>query len=171
MALWFAHLGDALIEPGHAAGINDAGVIVGHARTFRIHPVAWVNGTHITLHSGNHHAVESGVAYAINASGQIAGKGVYDAFATGGLGAAQHSGFAHARCPMLTREPPSIGNLFQESATPAKGERFDTLLAHGNLVVERIVSSANVTPVECVQPQDEWVVLLRGKATLAIQDR
>lgn len=115
--------------------------------------------------------MESGVAYAINASGQIAGKGVYDAFATGGLGAAQHSGFAHARCPMLTREPPSIGNLFQESATPAKGERFDTLLAHGNLVVERIVSSANVTPVECVQPQDEWVVLLRGKATLAIQDR
>ena len=60
------------------------------------------------------------------------------------------------------------GNLFTDSAAPAAGERFETLLAHRNLVVERIVSGADVAAVEYLQPQDEWVVLLRGTATLLV---
>jgi cupin 2 domain-containing protein len=60
------------------------------------------------------------------------------------------------------------GNLFSDSAAPAAGERFETLLEHRNLVVERIVSGSDVSPVEYVQPQDEWVVLLRGAATLVV---
>ena len=35
----------------------------------------------------------------------------------------------------------SSGNLFVDAAPPKTGERFDVLLRHGNLVVERIVSS------------------------------
>jgi cupin 2 domain-containing protein len=59
------------------------------------------------------------------------------------------------------------GNLFADSEAPTEGERFDTLLAHSNLVVERIVS-AEATSKVYVQAQDEWVVLLRGEATLDV---
>jgi cupin 2 domain-containing protein len=60
------------------------------------------------------------------------------------------------------------GNLYEDSAAPAAGERFDTLLAHRNLVVERIVSSKDTRPAEFVQDQDEWVLLARGTATLEV---
>ena len=59
-------------------------------------------------------------------------------------------------------------NLFADSAAPAAGERFDVLLKHRNLVVERIVSSANLTPTQYEQSHDEWVVLLRGEAELEV---
>lgn len=61
-----------------------------------------------------------------------------------------------------------IGNLLAGTQTPLEGERFEALLTHKNLVVERIVSSAAVTPTEYVQPQDEWVALLQGEATLEV---
>ena len=60
------------------------------------------------------------------------------------------------------------GNLFADAAPPITGERFETLLACRNLVVERIVSSAVVESIEYLQPQDEWVVLLRGEAALEV---
>lgn len=62
-----------------------------------------------------------------------------------------------------------LGNLFDGATPAAHGERFDTLLQHRNLVVERIVSSADITPVEYLQAQDEWVVLLRGDAELEVR--
>jgi cupin 2 domain-containing protein len=60
------------------------------------------------------------------------------------------------------------GNLFSEAAPPQKGERFDTILSHKNLVVERIVSSSAITPREYVQLQDEWVLLVQGEAVLKV---
>ena len=51
---------------------------------------------------------------------------------------------------------------------PREGERFEALLTHRNLVVERIVSSATAVPTTYVQAQDEWVVLLTGEATLDV---
>ena len=60
------------------------------------------------------------------------------------------------------------GNLYADAAPPAEGERCETLLSHRNLVVERIVSSADITPTEYVQPQDEWVLLVRGEALLDV---
>ncbi len=62
------------------------------------------------------------------------------------------------------------GNLFANSSPPLKGERFDTLLAHRNLVIERIVSSDRIVSSEYVQSQDEWVVLLRGEAVLDVAE-
>ena len=62
----------------------------------------------------------------------------------------------------------NTGNLFADSAPPASGERFDVLLAHRNLVVERIVSSATMTPQSYTQSHDEWVVLVRGEAVIDI---
>lgn len=66
----------------------------------------------------------------------------------------------------MSRVP--AGNLYADSAPQASGERFEPLLQHRTLTVERIVSSADTTPTEYVQPQDEWVVLLRGDATLEV---
>lgn len=60
------------------------------------------------------------------------------------------------------------GNVFEDASPPGAGERFDELLRHRNLVVERIVSSANITPSVCVQSQDEWVVLIRGEAEIEV---
>ena len=61
-----------------------------------------------------------------------------------------------------------IGNLFAGIDVPATGERFEELLKHRNLVIERIVSSAAVTPTEYVQPQDEWVAMIKGDAMLEV---
>ncbi|HYH43219.1 MAG TPA: cupin domain-containing protein [Burkholderiales bacterium] len=61
-----------------------------------------------------------------------------------------------------------IGNLFAETPAPPEGERFETLLAHKNLVIERIVSSAGMTPAQYAQSHDEWVALLQGEATLEV---
>jgi cupin 2 domain-containing protein len=58
------------------------------------------------------------------------------------------------------------GNLLAEARPPASGEHFQTLLEHRNLVIERIVSSALIERVRYVQPQDEWVMLVSGEATL-----
>lgn len=62
-------------------------------------------------------------------------------------------------------------NLFTDAAPQLEGERFDTLLAHRNLVVERIISSASVAPQEYVQQQDEWVLLVHGKAVLRVAEK
>jgi cupin 2 domain-containing protein len=59
-------------------------------------------------------------------------------------------------------------NLFSDAAPPQTGERFDTILNHGNLLIERIVSSSDTTPQEYAQAQDEWVVLLQGEALLQV---
>lgn len=61
-----------------------------------------------------------------------------------------------------------VGNLFTDSAAPLEGERFDALLRHRNLVIERIVSSAAITAQEYVQTQDEWVLLVHGEAVLDV---
>src|SRR5262245_38256789 len=60
------------------------------------------------------------------------------------------------------------GNLFAGAVPPGSGERFEELLAHRNLVIERIVSSATTEPREYVQPQDEWVLLLQGSAVVDV---
>jgi cupin 2 domain-containing protein len=65
----------------------------------------------------------------------------------------------------------STGNLFANLNRPAEGERFDTLLAHKSLVIERILSSAKTTPFEYIQPQDEWVILLQGQAVMDVAGR
>lgn len=64
--------------------------------------------------------------------------------------------------------PPVIGNLHADAAPPQHGERFDVLLSHKGLVIERIVSTSKIASQQYVQEQDEWVVLLKGSATLAV---
>ncbi len=61
-----------------------------------------------------------------------------------------------------------VVNVF-EAVAPEAGERFETLLSRRNVVIERIVSAAYEGGEEYTQAQDEWVVLLRGEATLQIE--
>ncbi|KGM41709.1 cupin [Aquabacterium sp. NJ1] len=61
-----------------------------------------------------------------------------------------------------------IRNLFADAQPPSTGERFDTLVQQGNVVIERIVSSTDITPTEYIQEQDEWVILLTGEARLDV---
>lgn len=59
-------------------------------------------------------------------------------------------------------------NLFDDLAAPDDEERFDDLLARPGAVIERIVSTGQVTPVDTPhdQPWDEWVLLIAGAARL-----
>jgi cupin 2 domain-containing protein len=59
-------------------------------------------------------------------------------------------------------------NLFADAEPPCAGERFDVLLEARNAKVERIVSSAAPEPTLYDQPEDEWVVLLRGTAVVEV---
>jgi len=61
-----------------------------------------------------------------------------------------------------------IRNFFDGIEPPSKGERFDILCKTRNLVIERIVSSSDITSEQYVQEQDEWVMLLRGQAVLLV---
>jgi cupin 2 domain-containing protein len=60
------------------------------------------------------------------------------------------------------------GNLHVDAAPPAEGERFDVLLSHRGLTIERIVSTSKIASQLYVQEQDEWVVLLQGEALLDV---
>jgi cupin 2 domain-containing protein len=60
------------------------------------------------------------------------------------------------------------GNLHVDAAPPAEGERFDVLLSHRGLTIERIVSTSKIASQQYVQEQDEWVVLLQGEALLDV---
>lgn len=64
-----------------------------------------------------------------------------------------------------------MGNLYENALPPATGERFDTLLSHRGLVIERIVSTSRIASQAYVQEQDEWVVLLQGEARLDVAGR
>ncbi|UUD62516.1 cupin domain-containing protein [Pseudomonas seleniipraecipitans] len=61
-----------------------------------------------------------------------------------------------------------VANLFHDSQPPVQGERFETLLSHRDLVIERIVSSSRIESVDYVQEQDEWVLLARGEARMTV---
>lgn len=64
-----------------------------------------------------------------------------------------------------------MDNLFADVSPPLEGERFDVLLRHKSLTIERIVSSPRIAHERYVQAQDEWVVLLQGQAMLDVDGR
>ena len=55
--------------------------------------------------------------------------------------------------------------------TPNAGENFTTLLKKENIKIARIVSSDKLEPKEYCQEEDEFVILLEGKATLEIEGK
>lgn len=65
-----------------------------------------------------------------------------------------------------------MANLFELPPSLSNQEVFEPLLRRSNLLVERIISTGQITPEGewYDQDQDEWVVLLQGKAELAYAD-
>ena len=61
------------------------------------------------------------------------------------------------------------GSLLAPSSAPLGGERFEPLLAHGNVEVEQILSGESDQPVDYLQDHDEWVTLLAGGAVLDVE--
>ncbi|MBD2393684.1 cupin domain-containing protein [Cyanobacterium aponinum FACHB-4101] len=61
-------------------------------------------------------------------------------------------------------------NLFKNIPFLVEGEEFLELLKCRNIAIERIVSSDKPDNKIYKQLQDEWVILIRGEATLKIND-
>ena len=63
-------------------------------------------------------------------------------------------------------------NIFAGASVPPGLEQCLTLLEGGRVRVERIVSNAHSSPAGFWydQPEDEWVMVLRGQATLEFND-
>jgi cupin 2 domain-containing protein len=58
-------------------------------------------------------------------------------------------------------------NLYKFTV-PKNGEDFTTLLEHKNIKIIRIVSSDQIEPIEYIQDEDEWVVIIEGEAILFV---
>jgi cupin 2 domain-containing protein len=69
-----------------------------------------------------------------------------------------------------TPEPPH-GNLFTDVESPLAAERVDVLLDGGPMRLERIISEGHATPPGewYDQDRDEWVVVLRGSASVRFE--
>lgn len=66
----------------------------------------------------------------------------------------------------------STGNLFTHQDVEPGGEALDELLDNGRIRIERIVSLGYSSPAGFWydQPEEEWVVLLKGEARLQFED-
>ena len=64
----------------------------------------------------------------------------------------------------------NFNNIFNDIPSLVIGENFSELLRCQNIVIERIVSSDKPDNIIYNQPQDEWVILLQGKATLQLKN-
>lgn len=67
----------------------------------------------------------------------------------------------------------TLKNIF--SSLPEKSldaEVFEMLLQNNNVKLERIISTGQITPSDkwYDQEQDEWVILLKGQATLLFEN-
>lgn len=61
-------------------------------------------------------------------------------------------------------------NLY-DYTVPQSGEEFTSLLEYKKIKIVRIVSSAEVEPIEYIQEEDEWVLVIRGEAVLVLDQK
>ena len=63
-------------------------------------------------------------------------------------------------------------NLLQLQHERTEHEKFEDLLCRPGVRIERIISHGHTTPPDepYVQAWDEWVLVLKGKAELSLQD-
>ncbi|MCB1903084.1 MAG: cupin domain-containing protein [Gammaproteobacteria bacterium] len=61
------------------------------------------------------------------------------------------------------------GNLFEAIPAELEKEVFESLIENGNVRIERIISNGHRSPESgwYDQQQNEWVLLLKGEATIA----
>jgi cupin 2 domain-containing protein len=61
------------------------------------------------------------------------------------------------------------GSLDDFGTGPETGERIDEICRLHNVVIEHVYSAQLDAPIEFLQEHDEWVVVLRGHATLEVE--
>jgi cupin 2 domain-containing protein len=64
-------------------------------------------------------------------------------------------------------------NIFNiEKGLSANREIFETLLSSEKVIIERIISTGQVTPIDEYYDQDfdEWVILLQGTAIISFEE-
>ena len=64
-----------------------------------------------------------------------------------------------------------LENLFAQNAVTQGTERFDTLVQTPHVKIQKIQSNEFQNGQWYDQNHDEWVVLLRGSATLMLQEK
>ncbi len=63
------------------------------------------------------------------------------------------------------------GRLRDGTQAPAVGERVEDVLELGSVEIRQILSGRLEQPVDFVQEDDEWVVVLAGRGRLEIEGR
>lgn len=71
---------------------------------------------------------------------------------------------------MKNQSTPVLANIFSSLPDQLPEELFECLLKREGLLIERIISKGHITPEGQWYDQawDEWVILLRGQATLSL---
>ncbi len=67
-----------------------------------------------------------------------------------------------------TAPAPRSGSLLPPGAAPPAGERTETVLALGPLLIEQILSGPSNGRHDYLQDSDEWVVVLAGAAVMEV---
>lgn len=62
-------------------------------------------------------------------------------------------------------------NILKPLNIPKSGEIFTTLLEHKNIKIVRIVSSEDIDHNEYIQDEDEWVLVVKGGATMIVEEK
>ena len=67
--------------------------------------------------------------------------------------------------------PLTVKNIFSHSGSASGAEEFSTLFGNSAVKIERIVSHSHTSPPGFWydQPEDEWVLVLRGSAALEFE--
>lgn len=65
-----------------------------------------------------------------------------------------------------------VGNIFEQVPEEIAEEKFELLAKGGDVRIERIVSKGHSSRGSSWydQPQDEWVIVLRGEAIVLFED-
>lgn len=73
---------------------------------------------------------------------------------------------------ILKNEMSQLNNIYELPKELPSEEIFQTLISADNLLVERIISTGQITPPGewLNQEKDEWVILLQGNAELSFVD-
>ena len=65
-----------------------------------------------------------------------------------------------------------MNNIFNLPPSLPNRELFESIVSNDNILIERIISTGQTTPLGewYDQDRDEWVILLQGKAVLSYED-
>ena len=62
-------------------------------------------------------------------------------------------------------------NILNSINIPKNGENFTTLLNHKNIKIVRIISSDILDTNKYIQNEDEWILIIEGKATIKMNNK